>query len=592
MGTDIKIKMVETNRDFYALYEELRDCTYAGLDIETTTDPWYDVKFKILTIAISTREGHAYVIPCEHSQAGYSSGLTEFKIVLERLTEQPLWIMQNGAFDYVALLEYGIVLSTPWFDTMVAQYMLDVELPKSLTALAQRWLGIMPWKDIDYKHPEEEDLTTLALLNGRDADYTRRLYAPLDKALYDGGVTGLYDSLMMPAVITLAHMEIDGVPVDNQALDGLISETEDKLETLLAQIRRVAGSDTFNPNSYKQMNEMLYERLALPVTVWTDKGSPSSNAEALANIKDDHPVVELIMQFRGLRKLLTASLIPWREKQDNNGLLHPRYKPAHAKTGRLSSEMPNIQQVPRDKAVRGVFAHPTLKIIEADYSQLELRVVSWLSGEGTMLAAFRNGDDLHQVTADAFGVNRQTAKALNFGLLYGAGPRKLRQVAKTDYGVELSELQAESLRAQWFTRYSAIEEFHRAVIEEATARGGVHTVFGRWRPLPELSSPDHGIRAHAERQAINTPVQSPASDITLAKLVELYNDTYLHMLNVTPMVTVHDSILFLCPPEYAEVAATYIKERMQDMTSIEEIFGVHIDVPLDVDIKISDRWGA
>ncbi len=590
---DTQIEIVYSHDKAYECYDALVGATWAGLDIETTTDPWYHPDFKVLTIAVSTEDGHAWVFVLDHPQAPYPNP-PFFQEIIKRLgDDQPYWVMQNGQFDFVALKQIGVNLSTPWFDTMVASYLIDVDAPKGLTDLAQRHLGIPPWKDIDYKHPELEDITVLARLNGRDADYTRRLFFELDPKLFTKNQRDIFNRLMMPACETLSYMEIRGLPVDEDLLHNVIAKYEDKETELLEQLRTFADNETFNPNSHKQVQELLYGKFALPPTVWTDKGAPSSNAEALANIETLHPVVPVLQEFRTVRKLLTASLYPWMEKLDDNSRLHPRYKPAQARTGRLSSEMPNIQQVPRDKEVRGIFGDPRgeYAIIEADYSQLELRIVSWLSGEGEMLAAFRNGDDLHQVTADAFGVDRQTAKSLNFGLLYGAGPRKLRQVAKTDYGVEMSELQAEALRLQWFQKYSAIDLFHASCIDEAIANQGVWTAFGRWRPLPEISSGEHAIRAHAERQAINTPVQSPASDITLAKLVELDHNYALRQLDCRPIATVHDSILFLVPFDNAKTAEEIIKDAMEDMTTFKRLFGVDIDVPLTVDTQISRYWG-
>ncbi len=219
-----------------------------------------------------------------------------------------------------------------------------------------------------------------------------------------------------------------------------------------------------------------------------------------------------------------------------------------------------------------------------DYSQLELRIVAWLSGEENMLAAFRDGKDLHQTTADLLGVDRQTGKTANFGLLYGAGSRKLREIAASDYGLELTPDQAEDIRTGWLDAYPAIAKFHTAAIKEAQSNGGITTAFGRWPPLPDIHNKDWKFKGGAERQAVNTPIQSVASDLTLFKLVRLAGE------GVQAIITVHDSILFLVP-EDDETFIPRVKEIMEDTEDIKRAFGVTVGVPLKVDVKVGPTWG-
>jgi DNA polymerase-1 len=583
------IRLVTSEFDWEDLAQAIADAPRIGLDVETTPVPWYTPEFRLLTVGISTEPGLAYVIPLQHPQVTREIAVARLERLqkLFRATE-PNLVMQNGAFDRVALQSLGIGIPEDWFDTMVAQYLLDVEATKGLTDLAARWLGLPPWKDIDYKHPEEEDLTVLARLNGRDADITLQLYAPLAVELERSGQLHLFTELMMPVSKTLCDMELVGIPVDRERLLNLHADVEAELEDLLNDIRDVAGKPTLNPNSTKQLASLLYEDFGLPVHVWTDGGAPSTNAEALGKL--NHKIIPLLQRYRELRKLLTASLTPWLEKLDHNDYLHPRYKPAFVKTGRLSSEMPNIQQVPREPRVRQVFGGvPGNQIVELDYSQLELRIVAWLAGEEEMLRAFRDGEDLHQVTADAFGVDRQTAKALNFGLLYGAGARKLKWIAAEQYGVELTELQADKLRAQWFKKYPQIKKYHESAVEEARITGGVTTALGRWRPIPDINHEDWGKKAHAERVAINTPVQSLASDLTLIKLDEIARDERFWQKGVRPVATVHDSILFMVS-NLSLQHPIMLKKIMEDTSTILDKFGVDFDVPLKVDIKTGSHW--
>ena len=205
-----------------------------------------------------------------------------------------------------------------------------------------------------------------------------------------------------------------------------------------------------------------------------------------------------------------------------------------------------------------------------------------------MLKAFQNGEDLHQTTADLLGVDRQTGKTANFGLLYGAGYRKLREIAASDYGVELTDSEAEKLRLGWFAAYPKIEQFHKKAIREAREEGGIHTVLGRWRPLPDIHHTDYKFKGGAERQAVNTPIQSVASDLTLYKLSHLAG--ILENTRARAIITVHDSILLLVPNDEPDLPLM-VQRYMEDTSDIEKDFGISVDVPLKVDIKVGPTWG-
>jgi len=592
MEIETVIQKVETPQQWSQLQIAMDAARVVGLDIETTPVRWYEDGFRILTVAFSTEEDHAFVVPVQHpeTEPGVAAQLIRLKNEIEGFKGN--FIMQGGDFDHMALRKFGIDLLS-WDDTMVMEYLIDVDARKRLQDLAKRYLDIDKWKDINYKKPEEEDLDTLMRLNGRDADVTRRLDAILQSKVEESGKEILYDGLMMPVIEVLCDMEWAGIPVDKDRLLNLIDETERQIERVLDSIREISGKGTgkglFNPNSFKQLGKLLYGELGLPCVMWTDKGAPSTSAEALRKIKHKHRIVPMVMEYRKLRKLYTASLQPWFDKLDKDNRLHPRYKPAHVKTGRLASEMPNIQQVPRG-APREVFGGVVgYKMVEIDFSQMELRIVAWTAGEKTMLDAFARGDDLHQITADAFGVDRQTAKALNFGLLYGAGPRKLKWIAEEQYGVTLTELQATKLRLQWFKKYPGIQDYHESAVREAYATGGISTAFGRWRPLPDIKSQEWGRRGGAERQAINTPIQSVASDITLVKLIEVAKHPSVLAAGIRPLATVHDSILFLVPEPSLEVIPA-IQRMMEDTSAFRGLFGVEIDVPIVTDVTIGDHW--
>lgn len=584
--------------------EELKEIVSSSqtiaLDTETSAIPWYHPEFRVLVCSISLsspltdrKSSSPFSVSVQHPQAPSSSQqqVELLSSLLEAVPEDATLVMQNGSYDILALRTLGIELPTRWFDTMGAQYLLDVEAPKGLEALAQRWLHLPPWKSIDYKHPEDEELEDLRDLCERDADLTLALYEPMMEALEaEPSLKVLFDTLLMPAMEALMEMEYEGVPIDLDRLADLTAETEDALNILLEDIRTVAGEPDLNPNSTLQLQKLLFGKLGLPVVDFTAKGAPSTAAASLVKLREMHSIIPMIEEFRSKRKLLTASLRPWLEHAQHDGKLHPRYKPAFVKTGRLSSEMPNIQQVPRDPAVRAIFGNvPGHTVVELDYSQLELRIVAWLSGEARMLEAYAAGEDLHQTTADALGVDRQTGKTANFGLLYGAGHRKLREIAANEYGLKLTELQAEAIREQWFATYADVADFHTAAIAEARREGGVTTVIGRWRPLPDIHSTDWPKKGGAERQAVNTPIQSVASDLTLSVLTDLINAEWLKSRGIRPMITVHDSIIFLVPDHQMCMVDT-IKSFMEN-PRWKEKFGIEVGVPLLVDMKAGPTWG-
>lgn len=571
----------------------LQSAPYASLDTETTPVPWYHPDFKLLVLAITTHDGHSFVVPVDHAEAPDNSEEL-LSVIFQNFPARGgdgFWVMQNGAFDLLVMRQYGVDLTPDtWTDTLGIQYLLDVEAPKGLEVLAQRWLGEVPWKNIDYKHPEEESLDVLGELCANDAAITYRLAAPMLTALEaEPMLQNLNDTLLAPAMRTLADMEWEGVPIVEDRLDDLTADYEVYVEDRLELVRVLADEPELNPNSVIQLRKILYGKLGLPVMGFTDKGAPSTNAATLQKLEKLHSIIPVIQELRSARKLLTASLRPWVEHASYDGKLHPRYKPAFVKTGRLSSEMPNIQQVPRDSGVRSIFGGVEgYQVVEMDYSQLELRIVAWLADEERMLAAFNADEDLHQVTADALGVDRYTGKTANFGLLYGAGYRKLREIAAGEYGLELTETQAEAIRAQWFAAYPAIEVFHQASIKEARDTGGITTVLGRWRPLPDIHSPEWAKKGGSERQAVNSPVQSVASDITLFKLTKMKE--LCEGTGIRPFITVHDSIIFLIPDDQMG-HADMLRRNMEDTDDIKEAFGVTIGVPLKVDVKVGPTWG-
>jgi DNA polymerase-1 len=467
-------------------------------------------------------------------------------------------------------------------------------------------LGEPPYKGVDYKSILDEPFDKVARMNGKDANRTFRLFRPLaDELNKSPRLSRLYQWLLMPAVRTLLRVTEHGVPVDQERLAVLTTE----LETEVTALRETFGD--LNPSSPKQVGRYLYEEHGLPVIATTDTGAPSTAADTLAQLVPltTGEISEWILRLRDYReksKLLSSYLDSWPALIGEDGRMHPRYKPLHVVTGRLSSENPNIQNVPRLPQFRGVFRDPHLVWLKADYSQIELRVAAWLSGEPRMLEAYREGRDLHALTAQLVlhsnptseykgTTARQAAKTLNFGLLYGAGPGTLQRIARMEYGLTLSEDEARQARDDFFAAYPALRSWHRRVEDAVTATGMSISPLGRVRHLPAATRPkwddEDGQRHKAIREGINHPVQSFASDLLLMAMVRVQERLDAGDFPRAFIVAeVHDELDLLVLPEAVPYVAKEVKDIMEDVSWLQR-FGIKLTIPVLAEVTAGPSWG-
>lgn len=567
-----------------------------AIDVETTIgDPFKD-NIKLVSVAITFDGFRAFVF----------EGDSPWLITAMGLVEDTEWIMHNGYFDVMMLHHFGFKPKLK-HDTMAMAYLLHENERKSLEVLSSVWLGLPPYKDVDYEHILDEPFEKVIEMNGKDVLRTFNLFRPLaDRLNEDKDTSRTYQWLLMPAIRTLVEVTENGVPLDMDRLDALEKELSDRLfvaEKFLADsvpepdLNSYPGgwpNGGFNPQSPKQVAHVLFDLWNLPVTEYTETGQPSTSESALLSLPKNE-WVDALLEYRELRKLLGTYVSSWRELADEAGYLHPRYKPLHVVTGRLSSERPNIQNVPRVSDVRNVFGGVCRYVwMKCDYSQIELRIAAWLAKETTMLHAYRSGADLHMVTAKrVLGVEtkeaRQVAKTLNFGLLYGAGPSTLQRVANNDYGVEMDDDEAYRYHQAFFTAYPRLRQWHREQEYEIRRTGRSVSPLGRIRHLPDVQSSDESLVHKAVREGINHPVQSFASDMLLMNLARV--NERLKGTGAYIIAEVHDELDLLVPEDKVQEVAKIVKETMED-TSWLSAWGIDLTVPVVVEITTGTYWSS
>jgi len=482
---------------------------------------------------------------------------------------------------------------------MLAAYLLDENSPHGLKYLASLYFNA-PNYDIPVPpDPKVISLQKLAKYCALDVYYTLALQKILEEGLKkDRRIEKVFHKLLMPASDLFEGVELHGVYVDVDKMESTYSYLKGQIEELENGLNQLAGRK-INWNSPQQVASVLYGDLRLPIVAFTASGNPStSSEEALPFLIDEHPIVEKLLKYREKVKLYQF-IESWKEKiNPETHRMHPSFKLHGTVTGRISCEKPNLQQVPRDPEVRTLItAPPGWVLVEADYSQVELRVAAALSKDSAMRRAFQTEEDIHTKTAMAVtGLpaekvgkeGRKKAKAVNFGFVYGMGAAKFRNYAKVKYGVDLTEEEAYEFRKRFFELYSGLPEWHERQRRFVTTHGYVRTPIGRKRRLPEIISNDKALRSGAERQAINSPVQGAASDMNLFAAIQIakaFPD------DVRIIATVHDAVLMEVRESRVEEILPQIKLLMEDREAIFEAFGWDIPIPLEVEIK-SGPWGA
>lgn len=639
---------VDTKDALRSMLTAVRTAWAASFDVETTIGSEFDSEARVVSIAITiTRTpdmdtAHTYEVPLWHPDSPWlAKWNTVLHHVVSALAKCPRRIAHNAKFDTKWLRRFGQSpatpnLLTPTFDTIIAAALLDENRPKGLKPLAQMLLGAEPWAidihgaKVDWwlQHP----LSDILEYNGLDTWHTLRLYFRLKGDLgKDPRLARLFTHLMMPLIQELVSVEQRGVYVDSGRLITNWAMIQDELMAMNDQLREwvpetnpfikirkrdnvmVHDGVNFGPSNF--LKWWLYEYLELPIIKRTATGEPSTAEDVMATLAEMHPAAKILLDRVPLSKYDTAFFAPWSQQLDDNSRMHSTFKPWGTVTGRLSSGKEdaekvtskaqtrgvNLQQVPRDKRLRGVFgAAPGYVFVEFDYSQVELRVAAMLAKERTMLHLYNTGQDIHMAMAmrmtgkpklDVTSEERKRAKAVNFGFLYGMGWAKFIATAWSNYSLRVNEDEARAFRKAFFNQFPGLIPWHAQQRRLAHKYKRVVTPMGRIRHLPDIDSPDDGVRSEAERQAINSPVQGFASDMAALSLVHTARRFRKLGLRAYPIGAVHDAVNFEIHRDDAPTALPIIKHTMENLP-LERLFNFHLTVPIVADAKAGVHWGG
>ena len=497
--------------------------------------------------------------------------------------------------DSILLDHQGLTLAGVTFDVGLAAYLVDVEKIKDLTSLATYLdLGIQVQLDeVVYGKGVKQALPENERLAQHLADKVSLLdqaVAPLTQQLDDLGMTKLYQDMEFPLAQVLTDMEKRGVAVDVATLDQMNDLLLARLEELEAEIQTLAGQ-AFNPNSPKQLGEILFERLGLPVIKKTKTGY-STAADVLEKLKDAHPIVAALLTYRQLAKLQGTYLAGLPKFIQADGKIHTRFVQTLTQTGRLSSADPNLQNIPirmeEGRKIRQAFvpSEPGWQLFGADYSQIELRVLAHISGDPHMKQAFLEGQDIHAATARrVFGLSddavvdsdmRRQAKAVNFGIVYGISDYGLSQ------NLDMPRKEAKAFIDRYLAEYPGISTFMQEIVAQAKKEGYVSTLWGRRRALPDIYSSNFNLRSFAERTAMNTPIQGTAADIIKVAMVALDQAIRQRDLQARLLLQVHDELILEAPQEEIAILEDLVPEVMEGAVSLS--------VPLKVEAASGSNW--
>jgi DNA polymerase I len=581
--------------------EKLEQADLFAFDTETSSLNYSQAE--IVGVSFAIKAGEAAYLPLAHDypdapvQLDRTATLRLLKPLLENPTKAKLG--QNLKYDSNVLANHGIELQGIRHDTMLESYVFNSTATKhNMDDLAKFYLGheTIHYEDVAGKGAKQIPFQEVALEQAapyaaEDADITLRLHQTLNHKLREQTAAyELYENIEIPLVPVLSRIERTGVLIDSDMLAHQSMELANHIAAIEQHAHDLAGH-SFNLGSPKQIQEILYDKLQLPVLKKTPKGQPSTNESVLQELAVDYPLPKLLLDFRSMSKLKSTytDKLP-QQINSKTGRVHTSYHQAVTATGRLSSSDPNLQNIPvrseEGRKIRQAFiAPPGYKIVAADYSQIELRIMAHLSRDNGLLSAFSQGEDIHSATAaEVFGVGieqvtsdlRRSAKAINFGLIYGMSAFGLGQQ------LGLPRNQAQSYIDMYFERYPGVKQYMDTTRELAREQGYVETLFGRRLYLPEIKSRNNARRQYAERTAINAPMQGTAADII--KRAMITTDSWLQQskVDIKMIMQVHDELVF----EIAETALESGVVRIRELMSS----AAQLDIPLLVDIGTGDNW--
>ena len=634
-----RVHTIDTKVKLKKLIGLLGKADLISYDIETASDnkgaTEFDPNAVIVSLAGTLMIGDrqlVFALPLAHPESPWrKSWRSVLKHINPSFSAIKKQIAHNGKFDARWLRHFGVEARVT-FDTMLAAHILDENRVKGLKPLSRIFLGVAPW-EISTASLLNTPLDQVLYYNALDTYYTYHLYLIFKEQLVEQPrLLRLFTKLIIPAAEDFIDIERHGVYLDRERLASAVNVSFQMRDNIEAELMKHVPEDrptdakgrplepNFNASNFARW--WLFEHLKFPILArGKEKADGTAGAPSMAEAvmlelkKTNHEVPKLLLERVKWQKYCSSFVVPYQELLDDDNRIHTTFKLAGTVTGRLSSGKAdaekvtsargkmrgvNLQQVPRDPFIRGLFgAPPGWSFVEADFSQVELRVVAFISRDATMLRIYQLGQDIHTATAaNVLGVpisrvtkdDRKKAKAVNFGFVYGMGWKKFIQTAFEKYELEFTEYEAKEVRKAFFEQFRGLLPWHARQRRLVHAYGRVQSPLGRIRHLPDVFSGDQQVVAEAERQAINSPIQSFASDMNLLSMI-LINQEFKRLgIRGFALGTVHDAINFEIHDDDLAIALPLIKDTMQNLP-LERKFGVSIDVPIVADLKVGAHWG-
>ena len=588
-------KLIDTEDDIANLVLVVKNSKSICFDTETTST--VALEAELVGISLSVKENEAFYIPMPADREKTEKRLSILKELFEN--EESEKVGQNMKYDITILANYGLEVKGPLFDTMIAHYVLQPELYHGMDYLAEIYLGyetikieeLIGEKGRGQKNMRDIPPTLVCDYACEDADVTLKLKNILKEELKKENVEELFYNIEMPLVPVLAYMERNGARIDTASLKETSTLFGKRLDEIESEIYSLAG-ESFNIASPKQVGDILFGKLKIvDKPKKTKTGQFVTSEDVLAQLQNRHPIVKNILQYRGLKKLLSTYVdaLPTLVNP-RTGKIHTSYNQTVTATGRLSSSNPNLQNIPiRDedgKEVRKAFVPDTgCQFLSVDYSQIELRIMAHLSGDKNMIEDFRSGYDIHAATAakvykkpieEVTKDERRKAKVANFGIIYGISVFGLAERMNVD------RREAKELIENYFATYSGVQQYIEKCKQEAKANGYVETIFHRKRYLPDINSHNAVVRGYAERNAVNAPIQGSAADIIKVAMINIYRRMKAENMQSTMILQVHDELNFNIVHQE--------KERMQALVLEEMQNAFAMSVPLVAEYGWGNNW--
>jgi DNA polymerase-1 len=589
--------IAQTAGEITRLIDTLQQSEYFSFDTETTGIDAMTAGLVGMSFSVKAHEAWYVPVPCDYEEA--RALLQQFQPVFASSKQK---IGQNIKYDLLMLKRYGIEITGFLFDTMLMHYLLDPESHHNMTALSRQYLNYDPVaieeligkKGAKQGSMADVPLEKIAEYAAEDADVTLQLKEILEKKLKETNLFELYLGIEAPLITVLADMEHEGVRIDSDSLAEYGKKLQADLVLLDDEIKQMAGNPTLNISSPKQLGIVLFEKLGLAEEAkFTKSNQYSTDEDTLQRLSGSHPIVPKILEFRSLKKLLSTYIeaLP-ALVNPHTGRIHSTFNQFVTATGRLSSNNPNLQNIPireaKGREIRKAFVprnDTDYIMLSADYSQIELRLMAHMSGDKNMIEAFDSNADIHTAAAakifhvpfdEVTKAQRSRAKVANFGIIYGISSFGLA------HRLQLPRSEARALIDSYFETYPGVKQYINHVIEDAVGKGYVETIFGRVRHLRDIQSQNSAVRHFAQRNAVNAPIQGSAADIIKLAMINIYNRLKEGNLKTKMILQVHDELVFdVFMPEL---------DRVKHIIQYEMEHVKHLSVPLIVDIGVGKNW--